>query len=51
MLSTIGVADLDALLDAAVPASIRIERTTDLPSGRTEREVLTALRELAAATR
>ena len=48
MLSTIGVEDLDALLDAAVPASIRAGEPLALPSGRTEREILTALRELAA---
>ena len=48
MLSTIGVEDLDALLDAAVPASIRAGEALALPPGRTEREILTALRELAA---
>ncbi len=48
MLSTIGAEDLDALLDAAVPASIRADEPLALPSGRTEREILTALRELAS---
>ena len=48
MLSTIGVEDLDALLDAAVPTSIRAGEALALPPGRTEREILTALRELAA---
>jgi glycine dehydrogenase len=48
MLATIGVEDLAELLDAAVPAAIRAEEPLALPPGRTEREVLTALRELAA---
>jgi glycine dehydrogenase len=48
MLATIGVADLDELLDAAVPASIRGGEHLALPPGRTEREVLTVLRELAS---
>ncbi len=40
--------DLDALTDAAVPASIRTARPLDLPAARTESEVLADLRALAA---
>ncbi|VTR76403.1 aminomethyl-transferring glycine dehydrogenase [Cellulomonas hominis] len=38
---------LDALIDAAVPASIRTDRPLALPEARGESEVLAALRELA----
>ena len=48
MLAVLGYDDLDALLDAAVPASIRSARPLDLPPARTEDEVLAALRALAA---
>ncbi|WP_435737829.1 aminomethyl-transferring glycine dehydrogenase [Cellulosimicrobium sp. PMB13] len=47
MLDQLGYASLDALVDAAVPASIRAERPLDLPAARTETEVLDHLRELA----
>ncbi len=46
--STGSYADLDALTDAAVPASIRTARPLDLPTARTESEVLADLRALAA---
>jgi len=46
--STGTYADLDALTDAAVPASIRTARPLDLPAARTESEVLADLRALAA---
>ncbi|HEY0187841.1 MAG TPA: aminomethyl-transferring glycine dehydrogenase [Cellulomonas sp.] len=42
-----GLADLDALTDAAVPASIRTDRPLALPAARSEPEVLTALRGIA----
>ncbi len=42
-----GWPSLDALIDAAVPASIRTDRPLDLPAARGESEVLAALREIA----
>ncbi|HEY0217166.1 MAG TPA: aminomethyl-transferring glycine dehydrogenase [Cellulomonas sp.] len=42
-----GYASLDALVDAAVPASIRTDRPLDLPAARGESEVLAALRTIA----
>src|SRR5205085_1456905 len=48
MLATLGYESLDAFIDAAVPADIRLRRPLALPPGRTEREVLQALRGLAA---
>jgi glycine dehydrogenase len=42
-----GWPSLDALIDAAVPASIRTDRPLALPEARGESEVLAALRELA----
>src|ERR1700745_4088314 len=48
MLATVGYDSLDAFIDAVVPAHIRLGRPLALPPGRTEREVLQALRGLAA---
>lgn len=48
MLDQLGHDSLDALVDAAVPASIRTDRPLDLPAARTETEVLDHLRGLAA---
>ncbi|MFC8922874.1 aminomethyl-transferring glycine dehydrogenase subunit GcvPB [Cellulosimicrobium sp. NPDC057127] len=48
MLDQLGHESLDALVDAAVPASIRTDRPLDLPAARTESEVLDHLRGLAA---
>ena len=48
MLATVGYDSLDAFIDAVVPADIRLGRPLQLPPGRTEREVLQALRGLAA---
>jgi glycine dehydrogenase len=42
-----GWAGLDALIDAAVPTSIRTDRPLDLPAARGESEVLAALRAIA----
>jgi glycine dehydrogenase len=42
-----GYASLDALIDAAVPASIRTDRPLALPEARGESEVLAALRTIA----
>src|SRR5688500_14364667 len=48
MLETLGYDSLDALIDAVVPADIRLRRPLALPPGRSEREVLQALRAMAA---
>src|SRR5438552_258539 len=48
MLATLGYDSLDAFIDAVVPEDIRLRRPLALPPGRTEREVLQALRGLAA---
>ncbi|MCK9794260.1 aminomethyl-transferring glycine dehydrogenase subunit GcvPB [Isoptericola sp. 4D.3] len=47
MLEQLGHASLDALVDAAVPATIRTDRPLDLPAARSEAEVLAHLRDLA----
>nr|WP_307844585.1 aminomethyl-transferring glycine dehydrogenase subunit GcvPB [Actinotalea solisilvae] len=47
MLAAVGATSLDALVDDAVPAEIRMSGTLDLPPARTEAEVLAALRALA----
>ncbi len=51
MLSAVGYDSLDALVDAAVPASIRSERPLDLPAARSEEEVLADLRVIAGRNR
>src|SRR5256884_19533 len=48
MLATLGYDSLDAFIDAVVPPDIRLRGPLALPPGRTEREVLQALRGLAA---
>nr|WP_239526310.1 aminomethyl-transferring glycine dehydrogenase [Oerskovia jenensis] len=48
MLAELGYDSLDALIDAAVPDSIRTDRPLDLPAARTESEVLADLRAIAA---
>ncbi|HEX4627492.1 MAG TPA: aminomethyl-transferring glycine dehydrogenase [Gemmatimonadales bacterium] len=48
MLATLGYDSLDAFIDAVVPADIRLRHPLALAPGRTEREVLQALRGLAA---
>ena len=47
MLSTVGYDSLDALIDAIVPAGIRLRRPLKLPSARSESEVMDALAALA----
>ncbi|WP_425561106.1 aminomethyl-transferring glycine dehydrogenase [Myceligenerans crystallogenes] len=47
MLDELGYATLDALVEAAVPKSIRTERPLDVPAARSEAEVVAHLRELA----
>ena len=51
MLESVGYESLDALVDAAVPASIRAAIPDGFPESRTERDVLTALAELAGRNR
>ncbi|RZT68640.1 aminomethyl-transferring glycine dehydrogenase [Leucobacter luti] len=48
MLDTLGYTSLDALVDTAVPASIRKTDRLDLPAARSEEEILADLRALAA---
>ena len=48
MLAEIGVASLDELFDAQVPAGVRLGRELDLPPGLPEQDVYAHLRELAA---
>ncbi|HXF63522.1 MAG TPA: aminomethyl-transferring glycine dehydrogenase, partial [Caldilineaceae bacterium] len=48
MLAVVGVDSLDALIDATVPAAIRLRRPLNLPGPRGESEVLAELRALAA---
>ena len=48
MLKTLGFASLDALIDATIPAKIRLREGLDLPKGMTEPEVLSYFRALAA---
>src|SRR5688572_33253729 len=48
MLGTLGYDTLDALAEAVVPEDIRLRRPLALPPGRSEREVLQALRAMAA---
>ncbi len=46
ILATLGVSDLDALLDRVVPSAIRTPRSLNVPSARSEQEALAALREI-----
>ncbi|WP_336660758.1 aminomethyl-transferring glycine dehydrogenase [Leucobacter sp. USHLN153] len=48
MLDAVGHESLDALVDAAVPASIRKSEPLDLPAARSEEQILADLRALAA---
>src|SRR5712692_150640 len=48
MLAVCGFPSLDALIDAAVPASIRLRRPLNLPPSRSEHGLLNELREIAA---
>ena len=51
MLEMLGYASLDSFIDAVVPEEIRLRRPLALPPGRSEREVLQALRGLAGMNR
>ena len=48
MLETIGVSSLDALIDATVPASIRLSRPLQIAEPRAESDVLAELRAIAS---
>ena len=49
MLASLGFSDLDALIDAAMPESVRSAEPMDLPKPATETELLAELNELAHA--
>src|SRR6185436_18269423 len=51
MLELLGYESLDSFIDAVVPEEIRLRRPLALPPGRSEREVLQALRGLAGMNR
>lgn len=51
MLATIGVGTLDALIDATVPASIRLQRPLQMAGPRAESEVLADLKAIASKNR
>jgi glycine dehydrogenase len=48
MLKVVGAASLEALIDEAVPASIRLKAPLELPDGQTEYQYLRDLRRLAS---
>jgi glycine dehydrogenase len=47
MLSELGFANLDELIDATVPQNIRLDRPLGLPDGKSESDALAELRDLA----
>ena len=51
MLSKLGLPSLEALIDDAVPAKIRLPKPINLPAGRGEHEALAELRALAVKNR
>jgi glycine dehydrogenase len=51
MLEVVGASSMDALIDEAIPASIRLDRPLDLPEGESEYEFLERLRRIAAENR
>jgi glycine dehydrogenase len=51
MLRTIGVPSLDALMDEAIPPSIRLAAPLALPAGMSEREYFDSLRAIASRNR
>jgi glycine dehydrogenase len=48
MLEVLGYASLDALINDAVPAQIRLKQPLQLPAGRSEYEVLASLKDIAS---
>ena len=51
MLEAVGAASLDALIDEAVPADIRLDRALDVPGPETEPEFLARIREVGRGNR
>jgi glycine cleavage system P protein (glycine dehydrogenase) len=51
MLKVVGAASLDALIDEAIPARIRLRQPLDLPEGQSEHRFLRELRETAGRNR
>src|SRR5215468_9208687 len=51
MLATLGLTNLDELIDRTVPASIRMKRPLELPAGRSEFGLLREAEEIAARNR
>ncbi len=51
MLSVVGASSLDALMDEAIPARIRLREPPDLPDGQSEYEFLRDLRHIASRNR
>src|SRR6516162_6559570 len=51
MLRELGFADLDALVDATVPKNIRLDRSLELPTAKSENDALAELRALASQNR
>src|SRR6266487_3528814 len=51
MLGTVGFENLDALIDAAIPKNIRLDRRLDLPEAKSESEALAELRAIAKKNR
>jgi glycine dehydrogenase len=47
MLDQVGFESVEALIDAAVPKNIRLDRALDLPDGISEKEALAELREIS----
>ena len=47
MLGSVGLENLDALIEAAIPKNIRLNRQLDLPEAKSESEALTELRAIA----
>src|SRR6184192_2769171 len=47
MLAKVGFENLDALIDAAIPKNIRLDRRLDLPEAKSESEALAELRAIA----
>ena len=47
MLDAVGAASLDALIDEAIPASIRLDHSLALPDAETESQYLTRLKTIA----
>jgi glycine dehydrogenase len=51
MLATLGVAELDELMDQTVPESIRLDRALDLPAASSEHRLLAQLQEIGSRNR